>query len=321
MTILVTGGAGFIGASLVRHLLAGGVSVRVFDTFDLAPRSYLQSLDVELLRGDIRDTAAVGAAMDRCTAVVHLAAQSGILPSLRDPKADFDINVGGTLNVLEAARAAGVERFVFASSNAALGRQQPPASEEKAPLPISPYGAAKLAGEGYCTAYHAAFGLQTVALRFANVYGPWSAHKSSAIAAFFKAAVEGAPITIDGDGRQTRDFVNVDDLCRAILASLHRPVGGETFQIAAGQEVSIEDLAALVREVVGHNVEVTRGPARSVDVRRIVASVAKARTMLDWEPTVELRTGLETTWRWFDDWFRRTSDFNDPQLSQTRRWR
>ena len=183
--------------------------------------------------------------------VVHLAAQTGVPGSLQDPFHDCRTNVLGTLNLLEAARLRQAEaghpiRFVFASSNAPLGKQPPPATEDKAPLPISPYGASKLAGEGYCLAYNGSWGLGTVVLRFANLYGPYSAHKNSVVAKFIKDIAAGGQITIHGDGQQTRDFIYVGDLCRAIQLALESEIGGEVFQIATGVETSIAELADAV---------------------------------------------------------------------------
>jgi UDP-glucose 4-epimerase len=247
LRILVTGGAGFIGANLVRLLLDKGHRVRVLDNFSVGRREYLDGLDLEIVEGDILDAEAVAGAVEGMDGVAHLAAQTGVPDSLKDPHHDCRTNVIGTLNLLEACRRAeeqrsrGVEghsaapshlRFIFASSNAPLGRQPPPATEDKAPLPISPYGASKLAGEGYCLAYHGSWRLGTAVLRFANVYGPYSAHKSSVVARFFRDISIRGEITIDGDGRQTRDFIYVGDLCRAILLALEGDLSGEVFQIA-----------------------------------------------------------------------------------------
>ena len=302
MRILVTGGAGFIGANLVRVLLDEGYQVRVLDNFSAGRREYLAGLDLEIVEGTILDPGAVVQAVAGMKGVVHLAAQTGVPGSLQDPRRDCEVNVIGTLNVLEACRHAGVRRFVFASSNAPLGRQPPPATEDKAPLPISPYGASKLAGEGYCLAYHGSWGLGTVVLRFANIYGPYSAHKNSVVAKFFKDIQTTGQITIDGDGQQTRDFIHVGDLCQAILLALESDVGGEVFQIATGVETSIHELAAMVQEVAGSPVEVRHGPARQGDIRKNYSGVAKARAELGWEPEIVLGQGLKLTWDWFHRW-------------------
>lgn len=298
MDILVTGGAGFIGANLVRLLIDEGHSVRVLDNFSTGQRDYLAGLDLEIVEGSILDPDVVAGAVAGRDGVVHLAAQTGVPGSLADPFHDCETNVVGTLTVLEACRRAGVRRFVFASSNAPLGRQPPPATEEKAPLPISPYGASKLAGEGYCLAYHGSWGLGTVVLRFANVYGPFSEHKGSVVAKFFKDIVAEGEIVIDGDGQQTRDFVYVGDLCRAILMALESEVSGEVFQIATGEETSILELAEEVQEVTGRSVEAEHGPPRQGDIRKNYSAVGKVGRVLGWQPEVGLVQGLELTWDW-----------------------
>jgi UDP-glucose 4-epimerase len=297
--VLVTGGAGFIGANLVRLLLEQGQQVTVLDDLSAGRLEYLQGLPVDFIEGSILDRDLVQLALEGKDGIVHLAAQTGVPGSLINPYCDCEVNVIGTLNVLEACRKEGVDRFVFASSNAPLGRQPPPATEDKAPLPISPYGASKLAGEGYCLAYHGSWGLNTVVLRFANVYGPYSTHKNSVVAKFFKDIVGKGQITIDGDGEQTRDFVYVGDLCRAILLALLSDVGGEVFQIATGVETSIRQLAVMVQEVIGKSVDISLGPSRQGDIRKNYSTVSKVSRMLEWEPTTSLQEGLEIAWDWF----------------------
>ncbi len=214
--ILVTGGAGFIGANLVRMLLDAGATVTVLDNFSTGSRGYLAGLPIDVIEDNILNTKLLSGIVAALDGVVHLAAQTGVPGSITDPRRDCELNVIGTLNLLEACREANrggrQRRFVFASSNAPLGRQPPPATEEKAPLPVSPYGASKLAGEGYCLAYAGSWGLPTIVLRFANVYGPWCAHKSSVVAKFFKDISSTGRITLDGGGTQTRDFIYVGDL-------------------------------------------------------------------------------------------------------------
>jgi UDP-glucose 4-epimerase len=272
--------------------------VRVLDNFSTGQRSYLEGLALEIVEGDILDTGTIARAVEGMDGIVHLVAQTGVPGSLADPHHDCETNVFGTLNMLEAARHGDIRRFVFASSNAPLGRQPPPATEDKAPLPISPYGASKLAGEGYCLAYQGSWGLGTVVLRFANVYGPYSAHKSSVVAKFFKDMLSEREITIDGDGMQTRDFVYVDDLCRAILLALESDVSGEVFQIATGVETSILELAEAVQEVTGRSVEAEHGPPRQGDIRKNYSAVGKVERVLGWQPEVDLGQGLRLTWDW-----------------------
>lgn len=300
MKILVTGGAGFIGANLVRYLLDRGRQVTVLDNLSAGRHEYLAGLPIEFIQGDVLDAELVRRVARAHDGIVHLAAQTGVPRSLENPRHDCEVNVIGTLNLLEASRHADVGRFVLASSNAPLGRQPPPASEDKAPLPISPYGASKLAAEGYCLAYHGSWGLGTAVLRFANVYGPYSAHKDSVVAKFFKDILDEGRITIDGDGEQTRDFVHVKDLCRAIALALESSVSGEVFQIATGVETSIRALAKMVMGVSGSPVQICHAPPRQGDIRKNYSGITKIREWLGWEPQVELTTGLRESWTWFE---------------------
>ena len=298
--ILVTGGAGFIGATLVRMLLNRGHEAVILDSASASGARYLAELPVEYVEGDILDTPLLERVIPAVGGVVHLAAQTGVPDSLADPRRDCELNVVGTLNLLESCRRTEQDiPIVFASSNAPLGRQVPPATEDKAPLPISPYGASKLAGEAYCLAYHGSWGLATVVLRFANVYGPYSTHKGSVVARFYSELLSRGRITIDGDGLQTRDFLYVDDLCRAIMLALETDAHGEVFQIATGVETTILELTELVLKVSGREAVVEHGPPRGGDIRKSYSVVQKARDILGWSPEVELRAGLERTWKWF----------------------
>jgi UDP-glucose 4-epimerase len=253
---------------------------------------------------DILDADAVRASARDCQVVVHLAANTGVAPSIQDPRRDCMVNVIGTLNCLEAARHEGVERFVFASSAAPVGEVEPPVREDKAPRPVSPYGASKLAGEGYCSAYARSFGLETVALRFGNVYGPYSDHKSSVVAAFIKRALAGEPLEIYGDGSQSRDFIHVDDLVRAIDKAASVPdIGGEIFHIATAHETTISDLAHTLIQVLARHgvggVQLHNAPPRAGDVRRNFADTAKAAARLGWRAEVSLEEGLAGVVQWF----------------------
>jgi UDP-glucose 4-epimerase len=307
--VLVTGGAGFIGANLVRLLLRHGYEVAVFDNLSVGSSEYLADLSIQFIKGDILDRPTVSEAVVGCTGVVHLAAQTGVPESLLDPRKDCEVNVLGTLNLLEACRAEKARgangsfscspRFIFASSNAPLGKQAPPATEDKAPLPIAPYGASKLAAEGYCLAYNGSWGLETIALRFGNVYGPFSAHKNSVVAKFFKDILVNGQVVVNGNGSQTRDFIYVEDLCRAILLALESNVKGEVFQIATGVETTICTLAAFIREVAGRDIQIDYGPERQGDIQRNYSSVSKAQRILRWQPTTNLPVGLRQTREWF----------------------
>ena len=261
MNWLITGGCGFLGTNLIRTLMAeGGHSIRILDDLSVGGREDLGAVahfqevaepgggdaPVELVVGDVRDADLTMKAAKGMDVVVHFAANTGVGPSVENPRRDCEINVIGVFNMLEAARQQGVGRFVFASSGAPAGEVEPPIHEELAPHPVSPYGASKLAGEGYCSAYWGTFALETVALRFGNVYGPGSTHKSSVVAKFLKDALAGRGLEIFGDGRQTRDFIFVDDLIRAVVLAATVPgIGGETFQIAANTETRTRTLNTL----------------------------------------------------------------------------
>lgn len=297
--VLITGGAGFIGANLVRRLLVEGYSIRVLDNFATGQRSYLAGLDIELVEGDILDRDGVQTAVRDVNGVIHLAAQTSVPDSVAEPFYDCRLNVLGTLNLLEACRQAEVPRFLFASSNAPLGRQRPPAHEAQAPLPISPYGASKLAGEGYCMAYHGSWGLGTIILRFANLYGPFSRHTQGVVAQFYKAMLAKRPLTIHGDGQQTRDFIFVGDLCRAIQLALESEISGELFQIATGTETSILALTEQIAQVTQQPIEVAHSERRAGDIGQDYAAVSKAAKLLGWQPTTPLADGLMQTWEWF----------------------
>ena len=209
MNILVTGGLGFVGVNLIGALArVGGFQVTVIDNEIGGKRAHAAGLAAEVLIGDLRDEALVDRLVSRCDGVVHLAADTRVLDFISDPLQNFDINVSGSLNLLEAMRRHGKKRIVFASTGGAIvGEAEPPLHENMAPRPISPYGASKLAIEGYLSAYQGSYGFQPLALRFSNVYGPRSFHKGSVVAAFFKAYLAGKRITVYGDGEQTRNFI------------------------------------------------------------------------------------------------------------------
>jgi UDP-glucose 4-epimerase len=298
MLTLVTGGCGFIGANLLPRLLERG-DVRVLDNGS-ARSGHVPSADVELVAGDVRDPDTMTRVTRGADTVVHLAASGSVVDSVRDPVTNFDVNARGTLNTLGAATAAGVSRFVFASTGGALiGDAPPPVDETSVPRPLSPYGAGKLSGEGYCEAFRASFGLPTVALRFANVYGPHSRHKRGAVTTFIDRALRGEPLEVFGDGHATRDFIYVDDLCDGIVAALdHEDVCGPV-HLASERETSIDELAALVLDAAGADVPVLHRPARRGEVERNFALARRAAELLGFHARTELEDGLRATVAWF----------------------
>jgi UDP-glucose 4-epimerase len=303
--VLVTGGCGFIGANLVRHLRQRtSWRIRVVDDLRTGRVESLEDGLAEVRVGDVADPSVLEPALDGIDAVVHLASQTGVQPSVENPPADFEGNTAATFRVLDACRRLGVERVVFASSGAAVGEVPPPIHEEVVPRPVSPYGASKLAGEAYCRAFAASFGMQTVALRFSNVYGPFSAHKKNAVPTFIKHCLTGRPIVIYGDGSQTRDFIHVEDLSDAIVRSLTaKGVGGEVFQVATGIETSIGDLAALVKEVTGGTADIRFEAKRQGEVYRSRADISKARRVLGFDPVTALPQGVASTAAWYrENW-------------------
>jgi UDP-glucose 4-epimerase len=300
LAALVTGGAGFIGSALVRRLEERSYSVRVFDNLATGDRAYLEGTDAELVEGDVRDLETLAEAAAGCDVVFHLAAGTGVLPSIEDPFADFDLNARGTLTALVAAQRAGTSRFVFSSSNAPLGAGAYPAREDKPFAPLSPYGASKAAGEAYCSAFHGAFGLEAVSVRFSNAYGPRSSHKGNVIPVFIRQLLADKELTVFGDGKQTRDFVFAADLAEGLVqAAETEGVGGEVFQLASGVETSLNDLIAVLGEVAGREPQVRRLPPRPGEIVRNYSAIEQARERLGYRPTVGLEEGIRKTYAWF----------------------
>lgn len=304
MRILITGGCGFIGTNLVAFLQkqTGVDRILVLDNLSLGSRENLAEFQVEFMEGDIRDASKVNLAAKGVDAIIHLAADTRVIDSIENPDFNFEVNVLGTYHLLCAARKYGVEKFVMASTGGAiLGEAKPPVHEGIVPQPISPYGASKLCGEAYCSAFAGSYGLKTVCLRFSNVYGPRCYHKGSVVALFFKRMLTGKPLVVYGDGEQTRDLVYVDDICAGIHSGLSAVQGGGAYHLGTGIETSVNALIEWMRSTAGeaYPVEIRKEPARTGEILRNYADISLARKVLGFNPKVMLREGLAKTWAWF----------------------
>lgn len=298
---LITGGRGFIGVNLVQSL-SQTRKVQVLDNLHRSsPTGWLDGT-ADFFQADILDSTSLTQPFHGVTDVVHLAAYGSVVESITDPNSNFAVNVQGTLNVLQAAVNTGVRRMVLASTGGALiGDATPPVDELSLPKPISPYGASKLCGEAYCHAFAKSYALETVCLRFGNVYGPHSAHKKGAVTMFIKALMNDEPIVIYGDGSASRDYVHVEDLCEGIKAALEAHLlGGDVFHLASGRETTVIELANILRNVAGkpnHPIEFKAG--RRGEVTRNFADYSKAKATFGFEPTWRIEDGLAATWDWF----------------------
>ena len=324
MNWLITGGCGFIGISLISRLLLDKGSqknIRILDNLSVGTREDLASVtpfieidssknlrnpprEIELVVGDVLDEELALRITENIDVIVHLAANTGVAPSVKNPRLDCYTNIIGIFNYLEAARINKIPRFIFASSGAPLGEVDPPIHEELNPHPVSPNGASKLAGEGYCSAYSRSFGIDTVVLRFGNVYGPGSIHKSSIVAKFISQAIAGDTLVIFGDGMQTRDFIYIDDLIDALISSANlENIGGEVFQIASGMETTIKEmthnLINAMKKAGVKNIRVINAESRIGDVKRNYSDTSKAKIRLNWQPKVNQNEGLLKTVEYF----------------------
>ena len=304
-TALVTGGAGFIGSNLVGALVADDVTVRVLDDLSTGYAANLESLpEVDLVEGSVTDATAVGNAVRECDAVFHLAASVGNKRSIDNPLFDATTNMLGTLTVLEAAREHGVRKVVYSSSAGIFGELKTlPIAEDHLLDPGSPYGVSKLAGEKAVLAYAKLYDLEGVALRYFNVYGPNQRFDQygNVIPIFVFQMLCGEPITVFGDGEQTRDFINVADVVQAnVKAALAEGVGG-AFNIASGTRISINYLVARLAELIGGEVEIRYGEPRPGDVLHSLADVSAARKILGFDPEVDMTEGLAGYVAWARD--------------------
>ena len=303
---LVTGGAGFIGSNLVHELLQRGETVRVLDNFSTGRRSNLADIyeQIDLVEGDLRSSESCRQATKGVDVVLHQGALPSVQRSVSDPFTSHDTNATATMNLLVAAREAGVKRFVYASSSSVYGDSPTmPKQEEMIPRPKSPYAVAKLAGEHYCRVFWELYGLETVCLRYFNVFGPYqdpTSHYSAVIPLFIRAMMAGKAPTIYGDGSQSRDFTFVQNNVHANLLAATQPgVGGEIFNIACGQRYSLLDLMDALNEILGTAIEPMFDHSRRVDVKHSLADIGRAQEQLGYTVQVDFLEGLRRTAAWY----------------------
>jgi nucleoside-diphosphate-sugar epimerase len=302
--VLVTGGAGFIGSHIVDALLGQGMCVRILDNLSTGNLDNLRHCrhEVEFIEGDLRDVDTCYRACKGVETVFHQAALPSVPRSIADPLTSHAVNVDGTLQMLMAARDEGVRRFIFASSSSVYGNTEVcPKHEGLTPCPLSPYAINKLTGEHYCKVFHALYGLQTVALRYFNVFGPRqdpNSQYSAVIPKFVAAAMNGETVTVNGDGSNSRDFTYVDNVVQAnLLASWVPGAAGGVFNVGCGSSHTLNDLCRGIEAATGRALRVQHGPAREGDVRHSMADITAARTQLRYEPAISFQMGLERTVR------------------------
>lgn len=302
MHVLVTGGGGFIGSHLVGRLLGEGYGVRVLDNFATGNRDNLAEVldEIELVEGDVQSYERVNTAVRGCEIVLHQAALPSVPRSIQDPLTSNAANVIGTLNILLASRDERVKRVVYASSSSVYGaNQELPKREDGPALPISPYAVAKLAGEGYCRSFSQVYGLETVALRYFNVFGPRQdplSQYAAVIPRFISAFLNGERPTVFGDGEQSRDFTYVDNVTEAtLLAANADGVSGKAFNVACGERATLNAIIEELRELTGEEIAAIHDDPRTGDVRHSLADISAARKELGYEPGIDVRAGLKLT--------------------------
>ena len=308
-TFLVTGGAGFIGSHLAEALTKRGDAVVVLDDFSTGKRENLAHLaeKVRVIEGSITDPDVCQQAVAGVDYVLHEAALPSVPRSVEDPLTANDANITGTLNMLVAARDAGVKRFVYAASSAAYGDTPTlPKVETMLPNPLSPYAVGKLTGEMYCEVFHGLYGLETVALRYFNVFGPRQDPESqyaAVIPKFVTLFFQNESPLIHGDGEQSRDFTHVDNVVHANLLACQAPkaAAGQVFNCACGENMTLNELAGILQELTGSDAAPQHGPPRPGDIKHSTADIAKVRDLLGFEPCVTTRQGLEQVVAWYRD--------------------
>ncbi|MBN1817072.1 MAG: SDR family oxidoreductase [Sedimentisphaerales bacterium] len=305
-TFLVTGGAGFIGSNLCRTLVEQGCFVRVVDNLLTGHRNNLDGLfeRIEFIEADMGDPDVACAAMKDIDVVLHQGAVPSVPRSVDDPACTHVHCVDATFQLLQAARRQKVRRFVYAASSSAYGDSEVlPKVESMAPQPRSPYAVAKLVGEYYCRVFSDVFGLETISLRYFNVFGPRqdpASQYAAAIPAFVTSILKHQPPTVYGDGEQSRDFTYIDNVVQANLLAARAPrTAGEVINIACGERITVNAILAMINEIAGRNVKACYVPARSGDVKHSLADITLAREVIGFEPVVSFRRGLETAIDWY----------------------
>ena len=303
---LVTGGCGFIASHLVEALVKRNEQVRVFDNCTTGTTDNIAAVkdNIEFIKGDLRDCEAVHRAVDGVDYIMHQGALPSVARSVENPIRSNDVNIGGTLNILVAARDAGVKRVVYAGSSSSYGNVTAlPRSESLPSQPASPYALTKYVGECYCRIFTEIYGLETVALRYFNIFGPRqnpNSPYSAVIPRFISAGLNGHPPTINGDGEQSRDFTYVENAVHANLLACHAgSAAGTIFNIGCGEQTSINQLAALIGELMELDIKPVYAPPRVGDVRHSRADIRKAQRLLGYQPCVSLKAGLRKTIDWF----------------------
>lgn len=303
---LVTGGAGFIGSNIVEELVLRGEKVRILDNFSSGKMSHIKDFadKIEIIKGDIRNVKDLRKALKGVTYVLHQAALRSVPKSVDNPVDTNEVNVTGTLNLLIEAKKAGVKRVVYASSSSVYGDNEVfPQKESFKPSPISPYAVSKLAGENYCVMFYKTYGLETVSLRYFNVFGPKQDPESvysAVIPKFIELAYKKKPITIHWDGKQSRDFTYVKNVVDInIKAALLPNVVGKVYNVAVGSTISLLEIVKMLEEICGYKLEKVFLPKRQGDVRKTWADVSLMKKDFKYEPRFSFKEGLINTWNWF----------------------
>jgi nucleoside-diphosphate-sugar epimerase len=306
LRFLITGGAGFIGSNITKRLIEKGYFARVLDNFATGQRSNLDSVinDIELIEGDIRDFWTVVKATKGIDYILHQAALPSVPRSIDNPLTTTEVNINGTLNLLEAARFNSVQRIVYASSSSVYGDSPDmPKEESMKPMPKSPYAITKLAGEEYCMNFHQLYGLETVAIRYFNVFGPQQnpfSQYSAVIPKFINLLNQDKPPTIYGDGTTSRDFTYIENVVNAnLLACEKKGAAGNVINVACNKAYTLNDLVAKLNNILGKDIKPIYGPAKKGDVKHSLADITKARKLLNYEPKIDFDEGLKKTVEWF----------------------